>query len=81
MCDELCTSQCSLVREMFLFPMLSNLVSKLIKKKSSELNKLKTGVLLFLVWCPLGGEGLVVSSPYSGGQKLGEVSVLRAISG
>lgn len=65
---------------MFLFPVLSNLVSKLIKK-SLELNKLKTGALLFLVWYPFGGEGLVVSSLYSGGQKLGEVSVLRAISG
>ena len=36
---------------------------------------------MFLVWCPLGGEGLVVSSPHSGGQKLGEGSILRAVSG
>lgn len=36
---------------------------------------------MFLVWCPLGGEGLGVSSPYSGGQKLGQGSILRAISG
>ena len=36
---------------------------------------------MFLVWCPLGGEGLGVSSPYSGGQKLGEGSILRAIIG
>lgn len=36
---------------------------------------------MFLVWCPLGGEGLLVSSPDSGGQKLGEGSILRAIIG
>ena len=36
---------------------------------------------MFLVWCPLGGEGLGVSAPYSGGQKLGQGSILRAISG